>query len=295
MAPAPVPVPHTLERKPQLGPLRALQPMHPRLGPWCPRLGPSRRPWFVCDILGIVFAVSTWVLTFGTAWVTTRELFLPARDLAYSLANGLLLHLQAALGLAAHARAMLTDPGAVPLGRAPGSAPDARCLWCCSAKPPRAHHCCVCGRCVRKMDHHCTWVNNCVGEDNQKYFVLFTLYMGLASLHLLLLLGVPVLRSHARGEWDRHSTVSPRRSLMYLFLVALIAFLLNSTMFAMQMYSICTDRTLIERLQRDRWLPRKGSPWSSLKAVFGHRVSLAWLSPFASPEPPRVHEHHWMV
>uniref|UniRef100_A0A8C9Q6N4 Palmitoyltransferase n=1 Tax=Spermophilus dauricus TaxID=99837 RepID=A0A8C9Q6N4_SPEDA len=185
--------------------------------------------------------------------------------------------------------------GHQPPGRGPRGAPEARCLWCCSAKPPRAHHCCVCGRCVRKMDHHCTWVNNCVGEDNQKYFVLFTLYMGLASLHLLLLLGIPVMRSHAQGEWDRHSTVSPRRSLMYLFLVALIAFLLNSTMFAMQMYSICTDRTLIERLQRDRGLPRKGSPWSSLKAVFGHRVSLAWLSPFASPEPQRVEEHHWMV
>lgn len=63
------------------------------------------------------------------------------------------------------------------------------CQKCKQLKPPRAHHCSVCDRCVLKMDHHCPWVGGCVGFNNHKFFLQFLVYTSTGCLYAAATMG----------------------------------------------------------------------------------------------------------
>lgn len=103
---------------------------------------------------------------------------------------GIFFHLIFFMLLWSLVRTVISDPGQVPrywgnFMDDPESNKRRYCIICHLFKPERCHHCSNCQRCVLNMDHHCPWINNCVGFRNRKFFLLMLLYINLTSLFMI--------------------------------------------------------------------------------------------------------------
>ncbi|CAM4623070.1 palmitoyltransferase ZDHHC3-like [Lepidochelys kempii] len=212
--------------------------------------------------------------------------------------------------LACHTRAVFADPGMVPLPDTAIDFSDLRgnmphknersnedwtvCNRCETYRPPRAHHCRICHRCVRRMDHHCPWINNCVGELNQKYFIQFLFYTGLASLYAMGLVLTMWLWPVDRSFPGKMEGVAGGFSNNHVQMAHCIVLLVESILFGVfvtvifydQVVSIITDETPIEQL-RNRLLKEarrevahtRKPKIALLREVFGRGFVICWFFP----------------
>ncbi|XP_061664125.1 zf-DHHC domain-containing protein isoform X2 [Syngnathoides biaculeatus] len=265
------------------------------------------------DPCGVLCLFLTYFSVLYADYVVVQYVLIPAYSgSVWCSLHGSAFNMVLLLLLACHCKAVFSDPGVVPLPDTALDFSDLRlqsswtgergcegwtvCSRCETYRPPRAHHCRVCQRCIRRMDHHCPWINNCVGELNQKYFVQFLFYTGVASVYAtLLVVSAWVWRTWSGGDGEEHD--APGRHLIVAHYVILLA---ESVLFGVftlvifydQLASITADETPIEQMRNGLMMKDRGSSspqhttrkakLALLREVFGRGSVFCWLLPLHS-------------
>mmetsp|Transcript_2623 Transcript_2623/g.3043 ORF Transcript_2623/g.3043 Transcript_2623/m.3043 type:complete len:338 (-) Transcript_2623:1001-2014(-) len=262
--------------------------------------------WLNTECCGLVCACVTYALLlfaeYAMVFVILDPWFVDGSNSGYIHSS--IFSVIVVLAIVSHLKAMTTDPGAVPRDAMPINLSEVQktgvkgkknfrmCLKCDSFKPGRTHHCSICRRCVVKMDHHCPWVNNCVGLGNHKFFLLFLLYVFTSSIYALTMIFTRFVQCSSPGprlRGHRHHNVTEKPGCdasiggsMIMFgvvLEALLFGLFTLCMMCDQWSVVLSSVTQIDRLKGER--ARKRSLCENLTEVFGGepRFSITWLLP----------------
>jgi len=173
------------------------------------------------------------------------------------------------------------------------------CSTCQTYKPPRCHHCSRCNRCYLKYDHHCLFLDACIGFHNYKFFLQFLisnfLYVVFYTIVILLEFGM-----------EKQHTTSITVNVIIFTVVAVGIIFVTFQTILVQFKTLPNNETFIEFLVINEYLKGDHShinvfqegpitefsdskdrkvlnPYNlglrqNLKAVFGSSV-LEWISP----------------
>ena len=144
--------------------------------------------------------------------------------------------------------------------------PIALCPDCLIVRTPRSRHCNTCNQCVERFDHHCPWINNCVGINNHVYFIFFLIFLILTCASVFACTLISLLDAEAIGTIDKaklfyellpedvvHIDIFIFKSASYIVL-GVTGFFLMPILFLsyIQMKNFCSNRTTNERFSRKK-------------------------------------------
>lgn len=116
-----------------------------------------------------------------------------------------------------------------------------------SKRPLRARHCRECKHCVRKFDHHCPWVANCIGEKNHRWFWIFLTYECCLIVWAIYLSTTGYISSSNSNEWIHNNIF-----LLLVDIVLVIFLFIAGSLCVIHTYMLFSNHTTWESMSRQR-------------------------------------------
>ena len=139
--------------------------------------------------------------------------------------------------------------------------PDCECI-----RSLRSRHCSICDKCVERYDHHCPWVNNCIGTRNHFAFYCFISLIVVQLFYSASLTGICTVVKYnlvlSEGYEVRNKRFFPDIEIInfickyeLLFYISLIGLTLYFTVFSLMVFvlwliqtkNLLSGRTTYER------------------------------------------------
>ena len=169
---------------------------------------------------------------------------------------------------------------ATSVGRAM-DVPVKYCKSCNIWRPPRCYHCRVCDNCVETLDHHCVWLNNCVGRRNYRYFFAFVLTGTVLGLFLTFASLGHCLVYRSRMETTFIQSISRWRVPFAMFIYGILITPYPAALLSYHLFLTGKGETTREYLNSHKF-----ARGDRLRPFTQGNVFRNWTAVLARPKPP---------